>query len=233
MALIESEIFRTNLKYGFSQDQLIVETHFNAVIELVVGDQGHSLYAHAAILRRCSPGLYRLTKKTENGIIRLPDDKLIVVDNFLTWAYYDRITPSMHASADSLDALIDLCIFAERVSADDLRDSIMEVLSQIQGSITMIPVETCTYVWARTLYTSPLRRFLKDWWKKYGRMDQVTQELLERIPDLAAWLLRSFMKDRQPQAQMDTSEIGPSQIAGVKKSKDKWSRRISGTPHST
>ncbi|PNS21743.1 hypothetical protein CAC42_1597 [Sphaceloma murrayae] len=175
------------------------KSHFGGFVHLLVGDQYTVLHAHTGYITAAAPGIAPLIDSADaNGVVRFTDHSVKEVHNFIEWAYFSKLPDTSHVDEEILIELFDLCFFAETYGADALRKQIVHRLDMIRADVTGISVEICTYVWAKSSHTSFIRRYIKNWWKDFARMEHVSQELLERVPDLAAWLLRSFFKDRQP-----------------------------------
>ncbi|KAF4553043.1 Hypothetical protein D9617_8g050560 [Elsinoe fawcettii] len=161
-----------------------------AMVQIIVGQRKENRYMHRVLLEHHAPELAKKISGLGSGRLELPHNEVKVLEDFIHWTYVRELPAAgimRHAK---------LCMFAEDNAILPLAQHIMETLEGAKSTIKKIPAEDCADIWEGTIHTSPLRRFVKDWYKTEAKLDSVTTTLLDKCPDLAAWVLRSFMKDR-------------------------------------
>ena len=149
---------------------------FDDIACLVVGPEERVIKIHKGLL--CSESAYFKAalggrfKEAQEQRIQLLEEDPDVMDRFQRWIYTRNPYEKGEVVKDaSWDLLVELCVFADNRLVTKLHNLMIDHIIEKEDLTHEIPAYKLTFVYQKTLPSSPIRRLLVDLSARLGLID--------------------------------------------------------------
>ncbi|TKA24985.1 hypothetical protein B0A50_06083 [Salinomyces thailandicus] len=163
------------------------------------GSEQSVYYVHETLIRTCSAffdaALSQKWGQGEDKVVLLPDDSPSLFADYLSWLYWGHWSRGAGGLPQVFAVLGQLYVLGEKLLDDEFQNAVMDKMSQAGGGrfVRSGPLsEFVDILYAGTPAQSPARRFVIDFYVRYGAADWVDKSRVGVNVEFADDLLRAF-----------------------------------------